>query len=307
MASPENVRVKELWEGVVNSLVPTETFTPGIPEFRIAYDNLCAQIPVPEGTKIEETVRGGVPCLDVLHPEASGDGVVLWFHGGGFVIGSARGYRSFASELSKATGAKVVLVDYRLAPESPHPAGNDDAVAVYQSVLEEGRNPSDIVVGGDSAGGGLAAAMLVRLRDEGVALPAAAWIISPWCDLTNINASITDNAAKDPIISIDVLQMVGPLYLADKDPKDPHISAVHADLSGLPPLLIHVGADEGLVDDAKALATKAQAAGVETTLVIGEEMYHIYPCFAAILPEGRSAVEEAARFIADVRERAVTR
>lgn len=299
MASPENAKVKELYEGVVNSLIPTEDHTPGIPDFRAAYDNLCAQLPVPDDIQVEEVEHGGVPCIEVLHPSAMGDGVVVWFHGGGFVIGQAAGYKSFGYELSKASGAKIIFPDYRLAPEDPYPAGNDDAVAVYKALLEDGLQETDITVGGDSAGGGLAAALLVRLRDEGEPLPAGAWLSSPWCDLTNVNDSITANADKDPIVSGDMLGMLGPLYIGNADPKDPHMSAAHADLSGLPPLLIHVGTEETLYDDSIKLAERAKAAGVEVTLEIGEEMYHIYPCFGAILPEGAEAVKQAGAFVAE--------
>jgi epsilon-lactone hydrolase len=298
MASPENAKVKELFENFVTAVTPTDDYQPGIPEFREEFDAMWAHLPVPDDAQITPTTIGGVPGLEVRHPDTSGDDVVLWFHGGAFVIGKSENYRSFGYELSKVTGARVLIPDYRLAPEDPYPAANDDAVAAYQGLLDEGLQPTQITVGGDSAGGGLAAALLVRLKNEGITQPGRAVLASPWCDQTNSSPSVTANAERDPVLSGEMLGVLGSLYLGDQnDPKDPLISAVHADLSGLPPLLIFVGTEEALLDDSVKLADNAKQAGVDATLVLTEGMYHVYPCFAAILPEAAEALEQAAQFI----------
>lgn len=300
MASEQNAQVKALYDELVTSLAPTDDHTPGIDDFRAGYDKLCANFPDPEGATIEETDAGGVPVISVLHPSAMGDAVVLYFHGGGYVIGKAGGYKNFAAELSRVSGSKVLLVDYRLAPEDPYPAAVDDAVAAYQSLLDDGLQETDITLAGDSAGGGLVAATLLRLKDEGIDLPAGAVLYSPWCDLTNSGESLTANADKDPIIVKDMVDMLGGLYRGENDATNPYISALHGDLSGLPPLLIFVGTNEALLDDAKRLAAKAVEDGVEVTLEIGDDMYHIYPCFQHILPEGKEATKQSGRFIAEM-------
>ena len=192
---------------------------------------------------------------------------------------------------------RVLNVDYRLAPEHPHPAGVDDAVTVYRWLLASGLAPGRIVIAGDSAGGGLAAATLVALRDRGEPAPAGGALISPWADLTMTADSYRTRAELDPMVSHEGLVPSAEAYLAGTDPKDPTVSAVFADLTGLPPLVIHVGDHEVLLDDSVLLAERARAAGVEVELWVAPEMIHVWHAFAGLVPEGQEALERLAAWI----------
>jgi acetyl esterase/lipase len=248
-------------------------------------------------------VAGSVPAYWVEAPGAKADRVLLYLHGGGYVLGSLRSHGELISRLVRATGRRALAPIYRLAPEHPFPAAVDDAVAAYRWLLAEGVPPENIVMAGDSAGGGLSIATLVSLRDAGDPLPVAAVCLSPWVDLEGTSGSITERAHLDPIIERSGLLKMAAHYLGGGDPRHPLASPIHADLTGLPPLLIQVGTAEVLFDDAVRLAERARLAGVDVTLDAWEEMLHVWHIFA-MLPEARRAIERIAGFI---RERADTR
>jgi acetyl esterase/lipase len=225
---------------------------------------------------------------------------VYHVHGGGYTSGSCVTHRDLAARLSQASGARVFLLDYRLAPEHPFPAAIDDAVAGYEWLLAGGARPQQIVISGDSAGGTLVLAALLRLRERAAALPAGAVLISAMTDLTLSGASIESRAAADPLVYRESLAGAIAHYLGPADPRDPLASPLFADLRGLPALLIQVGADEVLLDDSTRLAERARAAGVQVTLEVWEAMWHVWHGWAAELPEARQAI---ARIGAFVRER----
>jgi acetyl esterase/lipase len=191
----------------------------------------------------------------------------------------------------------VLLIDYRLAPEHPCPAAIEDAAQAYRWLLQQGIAPGQIAIGGDSAGGGLALAALVELRDSGVDMPAAAFMISPWVDLALTGESLQTRAQVDPLSSCEGLHAAAQLYLAGRDPRDPRASPLYADMHNLPPLLIHAGDHEVLLSDATRLAAKAEVSGVEVRLEIWEEMWHVWHAWAADLPEAREAIERIGAFV----------
>jgi monoterpene epsilon-lactone hydrolase len=275
-------------------LPPSETLT--LAERRTQYERAERVFPVPPDVKVEKVEIGGVPA-ERLTPAATRDGaVVLYLHGGGYCIGSPRSHRHLAAAIGIATAAAVVLPDYRLAPEHPFPAAVDDAVATYRALLAEGVSASRLVIVGDSAGGGLTVATLLALRDAGVPLPAAGVCLSPWVDLACGGQSYETRAAADPIVKRASVGEMARAYLGGRDAKTPLASPLYADLSGLPPLLIQVGSDEVLLDDAVALAERAKAAGVPTTLEVWDAMIHVWPWFLGMLDEAEAAITAIAAF-----------
>jgi epsilon-lactone hydrolase len=252
---------------------------------------------LPPDVATEPTTVDGVPAEWVSTPEAHEDRVVLYLHGGGYVMGSLNSHRDLAGRVSRAAGARVLNVDYRLAPEHPHPAAVDDATAAYRALLAEGYDSGDVAIAGDSAGGGLTVATLVALRDQGDPLPAAGVCISPWVDLEGIGDSMTTKADVDPMVQRDPLVRMAGFYLGDLHPRTPLAAPLYADLSGLPPLLIHVGTAETLLDDSTRIAERAREVGVDVTLELWDEMIHVFHAFAPILPEGQQAIEKIGEFL----------
>lgn len=250
----------------------------------------------PDGVTCTPVEAGGVSAEWSVAAGVDEAKVVLYVHGGGYVMGSAGSHRDVTGRLSKAAGARVLSLNYRLAPEHPFPAPVDDAVAAYRWLLAQGISPGNIAVAGDSAGGGLAIATLLALRDAGEPLPAAGIGISPWVDMEGTGESMTTRAAVDPVVQKEGLLGMAKLYLGDADPKNPLAAPLHADLAGLPPLLLQVGDAETLLDDSTRLAEKARAAGVDVTLKVWDEMPHVWHLFAPILPEGRQAIDEIGSF-----------
>lgn len=230
---------------------------------------------------------------------ATGDGgrVILYLHGGGYVLGSPLSHRDMVGAIADAAHARAFLADYRLAPEHPFPAAVEDAVAAYRGLLDQGVDPAKLCIAGDSAGGGLTVATLVALRDGGLPLPAAGICISPWADLTCSSNSMTSMAEADPMLRPDALRWMGGLYLNGQDPKLPLASPVYADLKGLPPLLIQVGTEEALYDDAITLSRVAHDAGIDATLEVWEGMMHVWHLMAKIVPEGKRAIEAIGAFV----------
>jgi acetyl esterase/lipase len=225
------------------------------------------------------------------------DRAVLYLHGGGYVMGSLATHRKLAGDIARASAARVLLVEYRLAPEHPHPAAVEDAVAAYRWLLAVGYDPGRLAIAGDSAGGGLTIATLVALRDAGDPMPAGAVAISPWADLTMEAASIQSRADLDPMVSAPDLTRFAGWYLDGTDARHPTASPAHADLTGLPPVLVHVGEAEVLVDDSTLLAARGRAAGVDVTLEEWPEMVHVWHVFAGRVPESTAAVERVGAFL----------
>jgi len=251
----------------------------------------------PADTRVEAVQAGTVPAEWLVPAGARTDAAVLYLHGGGYVIGSPKSHRHLAAAVAGAAGVSALLPDYALAPEHPFPAAVDDAIAAYVWLLRRGIPPGRIVVAGDSAGGGLTVAMLLALRDRGRPLPAAGVCISPWVDLTCSAASYSTCAARDPIVTRDGVSQMARAYLETTDAKNPMASPLHADLRGLPPLLIHVGSDEVLLDDSIQLAAHAKAGGVDATLEEWPEMIHVWHWFLPMLDEAQRAVAKIGDFV----------
>jgi len=266
------------------------TDNPTIEQLRAGMDMMSANLPLAEGIRAEPVDAGGVPG-EWLDPEGAADGpTILLLHGGGYVIGSIASHRSWVSRITKASGARTLLIDYRLAPEHPFPAAVEDATAVYRWLLAQGVDPTRLAIAGDSAGGGLTAATLLALRDAGDPLPAAAALISPWLDLGCAGESMSSKAEADPILSQELLQGWAAHYLSGADARAPLASPVYADLAGLPPLLVQVGTAEVLLDDSLRFVERARTAGVDVTMEPWDEMPHVWHMFYFILPEGQQAI-----------------
>jgi len=266
-------------------------------EQRAGLENLVSLAPPPTDVRFTPTAAGGVPAEWVAADGARSDRAVLYLHGGGYCIGSIRTHRQLATDLSRAADARVLLIDYRLAPEHPFPAGLEDAVTAYRYMLDSGVEPARAAIAGDSAGGGLTAATLLALRDRHFALPAAGVCLSAWVDLTLSGASIETKDSVDPIVHRDGLDRMARAYLGGADPRTPLASPLFADLAGLPPLLIHVGSAETLLDDSTRFAERARAAGADVTLEVWDDMVHVWHAFTFILPEARQALERIGAFL----------
>lgn len=227
----------------------------------------------------------------IIPQDLSSNKTILFLHGGGFIAGSINSHRDLASRIAKASNAQVLIINYRLAPEHPYPAGLEDALTSYKWLLNNDLLPSKIVLAGDSAGGGLALALLTKLKEMGLPLPGAAVFFSPWVDLENKNKSIEKNEDIDPMLDKRMLEKTAKLYSNNQDLTNSFISPINNDLTGLCPILIHVGKNEVLLDDSLLLAQKAQKAGVVTTIEVWDNMFHVFQYFARYLPKiGRAHV-----------------
>jgi acetyl esterase/lipase len=268
-----------------------------VPLRRAATASVASQPPA--GTIVDLVDAGGVPAEWVVAAGAGGDRVLLYLHGGAYQIGSPATLRYMIAQLSAAAKARVLSVDYRLAPEHPFPAAVDDAVAAYRWLLAKGTDPAVIAFAGDSAGGGLALGTLVALRDAREPLPAVAVVMSPWTDLALTGESLQTRAAVDVMIKPAGMAETAATYLAGQDPRHPYASPLYADLRGLPPVLIHVGDAEVILDDSTRFAARARDHGVDVTLVIWDEMPHVWHAFAGLLPEADQAIERIGSWLAE--------
>jgi monoterpene epsilon-lactone hydrolase len=250
-----------------------------------------------KGVKVVPVIANSIPSEWLIPEGASPDRVVLYIHGGAWFMGSATTHRAFVSQLANASKVRFLFINYRLAPEDPFPAGLDDCVTAYEWLMQNGIKPNRIVVAGDSAGGNLTLALLVALRDRGRPLPSGAVALSPATDLAFTGESVKTRLHLDPIFSHGGPNNIIQDYITSHDPLDPLISPLYADLHGLPPLLIHVGDHEILLDDSVRFGEKAVAAGVQTTTVVWPEMFHVFQLFSPFLPEARRAIKEIAGFI----------
>jgi acetyl esterase/lipase len=253
--------------------------------------------PLPADVTVTAGALGGVPTAEITVDGIEPRHVVLYFHGGVYVLGDAFLSADLASQVGRRTSAKVISVDYRLAPEHPYPAAVDDALAAYRALLDNGMAPSDIVFAGESAGGGLAVVNMVNARDHGLPLPAGAYVMSPYADLTLAGTTLETKREVDPLFTRELLQARVTDYTAGQDASLGLISPIFADLSGLPPLIIQAGSHELLLDDAVRLAGQAAAADVEVTLEITPGVPHVFQAYSAILDEGAAALDRAGRFL----------
>ncbi len=252
---------------------------------------------VARDVKCEAVSAGGVPAEWIVPPNAADDRVILYLHGGGYVMGSINTHRAMIARIARASEAKALALNYRMAPEDPFPTAVDDATAAYRWLLAQGYKPGKMVISGDSAGGGLTLATLLALRDAGIPLPAAAVPISPWADLEGTGASVETRAAADPMVDKAGLLRMAQMYAGDSDPKNPLISPIYADYKGLPPMLIQVGDAEILLDDSTRVAERARAAGIKVELEAWPEMFHVWHVFAKILPEGQQAIDRIGEYV----------
>jgi len=268
-----------------------------VEEQRQLLKELLSAQPLPTDVTVTAAALGGIPTAEITVDGIEPRHVVLYFHGGVYVLGDAFLAADLASQVGRRTGAKVISVDYRLAPEHPYPAAVDDALAAYRALLDNGMAPSDIVFAGESAGGGLAVVTMVNARDHGLPSPAGAYVMSPYADLTLAGTTMETKREVDPLFTRALLQARVTDYTASQDASLGLISPIFADLSGLPPLIIQAGSHELLLDDAVRLAGQAAAADVEVTLEITPGVPHVFQAYSAILDEGAAALDSAGRFL----------
>lgn len=283
----------------LKAMVAATVVTPDLPleEQRAGIDGIGQLIPLVEGTTVATVDAGGVRAEVVRPAGAEGPPTVMHLHGGGYVIGSSASHRPFMSRLAAGIEAPVLVVDYRLAPEHPHPAALDDALAAWAWMADDPGAPARLAISGDSAGAGLVVATLCRLRDEGSRLPAAAALASPWVDLTGEAPSMVGNAATDVMLRADTLATWASAYAAGRALDDPAVSPLFGDLRGLPPLLVQHTDVELLADDGERLVARALAAGVDVTATVAPGLVHDWHLFAGLVPEADEAVAAMAAFL----------
>jgi epsilon-lactone hydrolase len=269
-----------------------------VDEAREYFAKLMNALPVPEGVRVHETSLGGRPALRVIPDAGTGSGTLLYFHGGSHVVGSPRTALGLTAGLVVRTGIPGISLDYRLAPEHPFPADVEDVVAAYRDLLEQGHAPESIAFAGDSAGGGLTITGALAARDAGLPMPAAIVAFSPGVDATRAGESMVTKAEADPLLDRAALDYMSRYYVAGQDRRNPLLSpAVTADLTGLPPILVQVGTNEMLLDDARRLALRASDADVDVVLDITAKVPHVFQSFTDVLDEAGEALDRAALFL----------
>jgi monoterpene epsilon-lactone hydrolase len=266
-------------------------------QVRQGFEDMLTQFGPAPGVTFTPAQIGSIPGVWATPADVAGGSVLLYLHGGGFALGGSKAYSPLASELASRLKARVLVPDYRLAPENPYPAALEDAVSAYRWLLDQGTPAASIALAGDSCGGGLTVAALVAIRNAGLPMPAGAVLISAWADLSVTNDSISSKAGEDFVLNGDMLRGMAGGYLGATPPHTPGASPVYANLKGLPPLLIQVGATEVLLDDSTRLATNAGAAGVKVRLDIWPEMFHVWHTWSARLDEAKEALDDAAAFL----------
>lgn len=265
---------------------------------REVFGAMLAQMPVPSDARIVPAELGGTSGIRVSSPGVAEDGALLYIHGGCYIAGSAEGIQGLVASLGKAAGLTAYAMNYRLAPEHPCPAAIEDCVAAYKALLAKGLSPSRIVMGGESSGGGLALATLVALRDAGVALPAAAFLLSPWTDLALSGTSIRGKAKVDPLLTERGLRAAANHYLSGKSPHSPQASPLYANVRGLPPTLIHAGSTEILLEDASRTAGVLASSDVDVTFHGWPGVPHAWHVLGSNLPPAVAAINEVGAFLA---------
>lgn len=289
--------------GAVRDFLANSQFPEDIGELRKAYDGLGEVFPPASDVTIEKVAANGIPAEWSSTPSAAKDRVIMYVHGGGYVIGSIASHRHLVTELGRAAGTRTLALDYRLAPEHPFPAAVDDALTGYRFLLSQGFKPGNIAIAGDSAGGGLVVATLLAIKDAGLEQPACGFCISPWVDMEALGNSMTTQAGIDPMVQKDGLLGMAMAYLNGADARSPLAAPIYADLRDIAPLLIQVGAAETLLDDATRLASAAGAVDVEVNLQIWPEMIHVWHFFHPMLGAARHAIKSAGETISRAMDR----
>jgi acetyl esterase/lipase len=291
MASEQLKKVLE----IVRAQQTSGASEPTIEQLRAGIEKVAER--VASDVYCEPVMAGGVKAEWIVPPGAEAERVLLYFHGGGYVMGSINTHRAMVARMARAAHARALLIDYRLAPEHPFPAAVEDATAAYRWLLAQGYKPHKIALAGDSAGGGLTLATLLALRDAQTPLPACAAPISPWTDAEATGASVKTKAAKDPMVQEAHLRRYGKLYAGTTDLTHPLISPLRGDYRGIPPLLIQVGEAEIILDDSTRVAERAKQAGVQVDIEVWDEMVHVWHIFAKILPEAQQAIDKIGAYI----------
>jgi len=295
MASVEAEETKAVLAEWVKSLQTDPP--PELDVMRASYSALTDTGTRPDGVTWTQVDVDGIPAIWADADGGSRERVLLYVHGGGYVIGAARFYEGLTGHLAKAVGCRVLNLDYRLAPENPHPAPVEDAVKAFQWLRSEGFASDHIAIGGDSAGGGLTIATMLSLRDQGLGQPAAAVPISPWTDMEMLGASMVTNADSDVLLQPEMLNAMATMFLAGADPKDPLVAPIYADFADIAPMYIQVGGDETLLDDTTRIVAKAQEAGVDVRSEVFPEMQHVFQFAAGRVPEADDAVAKIGAYL----------
>jgi monoterpene epsilon-lactone hydrolase len=294
MASPEAEAVKQMlreWGAAQPAVAPT------LEEIRANGEGFSELATEPPGVKWVEVEAGGIPALWAEPDNGVEDRVVLYVHGGGYILGSLASYRKFTGHLANAVGCRVLSLGYRLSPESPHPGPVNDSVAAYRWLLSEGYRPEHLAIAGDSAGGGLTLATLLKLRDDGLPQPAAAVPMSPWADMEGLGDSMRSRADKDLIVQWEGLTGMAGMFLAGGDPRDPLAAPLYGNFRGICPLYIQVGDEETLLDDSLRVTERARADGVNVQLDVFPEMQHVFQLCAGNMPESDEALARIGAFL----------
>lgn len=295
-ASAESGALSDLYRSWVERMTANPAMD--LPTMRDLFEEWHLPTAEPVGVSYEEVDADGVPAMWCVPEGCASDRVIIWTHGGGYVVGSMHSHRKVAGHLAKAAGVRALVLDYRRAPEHPHPAQVEDAVKAYRwLVRSEAIAPEHIATTGDSAGGGLCTSMVLALRDAGDPLPAAVLPISPFYDMEAKGESIESNAAVDVLVQKEILLAMAGMFLGGGSPTDPLANPLHADPKGLPPMLIQVGGSESLLDDSTRFAAKAKAAGVDCTVEVYPEMQHVFHFLAGRAPEADRAIEAMAEWV----------
>jgi acetyl esterase/lipase len=288
------------FHALLEAVVPLNDTTPSIEEMRAASNGWAIATGEPEGVTYEPVDAGGVAAEWTIPAGAAAERVLLYLHGGGYSVGSIASHRKLVGHLAKAAGVRGLSVEYRLAPEHPFPAGLDDAVTAFSWLLQEGYAARHIGIGGDSAGGGLALATALALRQRGLPAPRGLVLLSPWTDLASTGESLKSNIGKDLLLRQvrDDDPGIG-WYVGDHDVKDPLVSPLYADFMDFPPFIVHVGGHELLLDDSTRLADRASAAGCDVTIEVWPEMQHVFQIAAGNVPESDSAVAKLGAWLSN--------
>jgi len=286
-----------LWRELFRYRIAHAPQSTAIADVRRSLERLGGQVRPPRTVRSEDTWMADLPARWLTPAGAASDAMLLYLHGGGYIAGSFVSHQGLVGHLAAACGLRTLLPEYRLAPEYPFPAALEDVLAVYRQLLAGGVAPQRLVLGGESAGGGLVLATLLALRDDGIPLPAAVFVLSPWTDLAATGASLVTRARQDPWFDPAGVADAAAYYVGSDSPTNPLISPLYGDLAGLPPLLIHVGDYEILLDDSTRLAQKARAAGVDVTLRVWDGMWHVFQALASRVPEARRSVDEIGAWV----------
>jgi acetyl esterase/lipase len=291
MASPQlDTLIQMLRAQPISEKTPLE-------QTRADFEAVAAFFPPAGDIKRESLSADGVPAEWITAPNSSDAITVLYFHGGGYVIGSVNTHADLVSRIARASGARALSIDYRLAPEHPFPAALEDSTKVYRWLLKQGVAPESIVIAGDSAGGALTASTLLALKDAGDPLPGGAVLLSPATDFTLSGETMETRKDRDPSLTRSLCEHWGGLYLGATSPTEPLASPLFGDYHGLPPILIQVGDAEILLDHSTRYAERAKAAGVDVTLEVWDDMIHVFPLFAPMLPEGQQAIDKIGEWV----------